>query len=566
MLEKGLTWYELQELYANKLRTPLTITFAFVATHNHFVLDRGGKVFNRSAPIIKLPESTTEDDHLALLAYLNSSTACFWMKQVIHNKTNASQKHSTDPARAAYEFAGTALEALPCISLPDVAAPVRELLQIGEARSRWVSGADLEAEGDRVLSSRESFEEWLRDGWRRYDDLTARAVYLQEELDWLVYERAGFLAESEAQVTFDATGAAAPGTRPFEVSQGYDSGVSARARRSEEAAVAGTMPEQWRCRLALLNRETVSVFEDRSFKRMWRLTEQNVDQAEYRVAQPREWVTAHILERLEGAVQGQRAIPAREVARAVSGRPLEVAAELLGDPSGAAMVKRLLTDEAVPYLSIWTFTDTGLEKRSAWEAVWAAQRAEDRGESTAQIPIPPQYSQGSRGKSTDFREASYWRLRGKLDVPKERFISYPGCESDEDKEPVYGWAGWDHLQRAQALAALYQDRKTREGWPRERLTPLLAGLLELIPWVKQWNNEPSEEFGGLKLGDYFEAYLKGECVELGLTEDDLRSWRPPAKGRGGKTAAKAAAPKAEGGKKARGRKRKAAAGETEGEG
>ena len=24
----------------------LSITFAFVATHNHFVLDRGGKVFN----------------------------------------------------------------------------------------------------------------------------------------------------------------------------------------------------------------------------------------------------------------------------------------------------------------------------------------------------------------------------------------------------------------------------------------------------------------------------------------------------------------------------------------
>jgi len=92
---------------------PFKITFAFVATHNHFVLDRGGKVFKQSAPIIQLPETATEDDHYALLAYLNSSTACFWMKQVCHNKTNASQKHSTDPARAAYEFAGTALEKLP---------------------------------------------------------------------------------------------------------------------------------------------------------------------------------------------------------------------------------------------------------------------------------------------------------------------------------------------------------------------------------------------------------------------------------------------------------------------
>ena len=65
-----------------RARTPLSIVFAFVATHNHFVLDRGGKVFNRSAPVIKLPPNATEDDHLALLGLLNSSTACFWMKQV----------------------------------------------------------------------------------------------------------------------------------------------------------------------------------------------------------------------------------------------------------------------------------------------------------------------------------------------------------------------------------------------------------------------------------------------------------------------------------------------------
>ena len=63
-----------------------SLTFAFVATHNHFVLDRGGKVFKRSAPVIKLPESASEDDHLALLGVLNSSTACFWLKQVSHQQ------------------------------------------------------------------------------------------------------------------------------------------------------------------------------------------------------------------------------------------------------------------------------------------------------------------------------------------------------------------------------------------------------------------------------------------------------------------------------------------------
>ena len=64
----------------------LTIVFASVATHNHFVLDRGGKVFKQTAPVIKLPPNATEDDHLALLGLLNSSTACSWLKQVMASK------------------------------------------------------------------------------------------------------------------------------------------------------------------------------------------------------------------------------------------------------------------------------------------------------------------------------------------------------------------------------------------------------------------------------------------------------------------------------------------------
>jgi Eco57I restriction-modification methylase len=112
MLDRGLQWYEWQELYTDKLRTPLSIAFAFVATHNHFVLDRGGKVFNRSAPVIKLPPDATEDDHLALLGLLNSSVACFWMKQVFYPKATVSGDVSIEKGRPEanrYEFAGTGL-------------------------------------------------------------------------------------------------------------------------------------------------------------------------------------------------------------------------------------------------------------------------------------------------------------------------------------------------------------------------------------------------------------------------------------------------------------------------
>ena len=39
-----------------KIQAQQLIAFPFVSTHNHFSLDRGGKVFKRTAPVIKLPK------------------------------------------------------------------------------------------------------------------------------------------------------------------------------------------------------------------------------------------------------------------------------------------------------------------------------------------------------------------------------------------------------------------------------------------------------------------------------------------------------------------------------
>lgn len=194
---------------------------------------------------------------------------------------------------------------------------------------------------------------------------------------------------------------------------------------------------------------------------------------------------------------------------------------------GGESVRAVLADgDAVPYLAALRLNEAGLAKYAIWNQCWEAQRREDAGGNPSASEVPPKYL------PADFVDAKYFRLRGKLDVPKERFISYPGCESDEDGEPVYGWAGWDHLQRAQALASLYLKRKDGEGWGKERLTPMLAGLLELLPWLEQWHNEPNDEFGGERMGNYFASFLDGECRQHGLTRDDLRAWRPAAKTRG----------------------------------
>ena len=82
----GEPWWTWYRWVAEKYHIPNAIVFASVATHNHFAMERGGKVFNRHAPVLKLPSTATENDHVALLGLLNSSTACFWIKQVSHNK------------------------------------------------------------------------------------------------------------------------------------------------------------------------------------------------------------------------------------------------------------------------------------------------------------------------------------------------------------------------------------------------------------------------------------------------------------------------------------------------
>ena len=134
------------EFHAERLRTPLSIAFAFVATHNHFVLDRGGKVFKQSAPIIKLPADATEDDHLALLGLLNSSTACFWMKQVVarQGQTEVSAVALQDEAwEKFYEYHGTKLDDFPVLDTRAETLPLARELDALARRCVELSPAEL---------------------------------------------------------------------------------------------------------------------------------------------------------------------------------------------------------------------------------------------------------------------------------------------------------------------------------------------------------------------------------------------------------------------------------------
>src|SRR5690606_12730608 len=209
MVARGLTWWEWQELYRDKLATPLSIAFAFVATHNHFVLDRGGKVFNRSAPVIKLPEGATEDEHLRLLGVLNSSTACFWLKQVSHNKgrPGAEQAGADEPWEHRYEFTGTKLQEFP---LPaeyplDLARELDRLAQRLSAVSPAAVAAEAVPTRERLARAE---EEWHA--------TRVRMIALQEELDWQVYRLYGLL-DDDLTVDLNNVPGLSPGERAFEI-------------------------------------------------------------------------------------------------------------------------------------------------------------------------------------------------------------------------------------------------------------------------------------------------------------------------------------------------------------
>jgi hypothetical protein len=224
---------------------------------------------------------------------------------------------------------------------------------------------------------------------------------------------------------------------------------------------------------------------------------------------------------------------------------LEVAEIYSGSPgfSVPKLVRELVESESVPFLPFQRYKESGLRKRQDWEHVWDLQRKEDEveaqvraevggqksevGEKELQriireqqkkvvgdIPVPPKYT------SADFKSSTYWRLRGKLDVPKERWVRYPGAEREGDPSPVIAWAGWDHLQQAKALAEYYVDASQNRGWPPEKLQPLLAGLLELLPWVKQWHNDFNPE-AGMGFGDYLAGFLDEEARKHGTTVEAL---------------------------------------------
>lgn len=532
--QRGLRWYDHAIFQPGKHANDLLLTYAFVSTHNHFALERGGHLFNKSAPVIKLPATATEDDHLALLGVLNSSTACFWLKQVSHNKGSTvdtkGARQTQAPWEDFYEFTGTKLEQFPLPStlpmargrrLDDLAQQLGSAAPAAVIRA-WINSASTQAQLDGALSDASS--KWL--------SVRAQMIFEQDELDWETYRLYGL-------VDRDLTYQGGPldrielGQRAFEVVLADGSVEDLAWFTRHGSSPIKDLPTSWPAdyrdlvqrRIDLLNSEpSIRLLEKPEFKRRWATTGWD--------AQLRDALRSAVLNQLESAVlwrdeQGPVARSVAELADAMKGDAVlrELVTVLTGDSEAdlAKVLASLVTDQAVPYLAAHRYKPAGLEKFRTWQQVWDLQRREDAGEKVV-IAVPPKYS------TPDFRKVEYWKARGKLDVPKERFILYPDLGREGDTTIVLGWAGWDHKDQALALAREFPVQDAL-GAGDELLTQMVAGLVELEPWVRQWHSELDASFG-VSPADAISGVIDQQLGRLEATREEVTAWEPPPPTRG----------------------------------
>ncbi|MBB4931687.1 hypothetical protein F4561_002507 [Lipingzhangella halophila] len=547
--QRGMSWFEYTMHSWDRFEAPASIVFAFLATHNNFIIRKKNDltVCNHSAPVIKLPADAAEEQHLELLGVLNSSTACFWLKQVSHNKGSTvdtkGARQTATPWENFYEFTGTKLQEFP---LPP-ALPLSLAKELDSLAQRLSS-----LEPSAVAESATPTRPRLNDAHAEHASTRTRMIALQEELDWDVYHRYGLITDDEhAELVIPDT-ADVPGTdlgeRAFEI-------VLARKMATGEVdtewfnrhgsipvtEVPSHWPEDYKKvverRIELIgSRKDIALIERPECKRRW--------QSEPWEKKEKTALKSWLLDKCEDQELWFRPDDQGEVRphtlsvlglgnrlREKHPEAVEVAALFDPDKDFSGVITEIVATEHVPHLTALRYNEPGLRKRGEWEHVWDLQRAEDalnadRAEGEPEkrlspaIPVPPKY------KSSDFRKTTYWANRGKLDVPKERFVSYPGAETDQDASLVLGWAGWNHAEQAEALATLAIDRVEEHGWAEDKdtMTPLVAGIAELMPWVRQWHSDPDEY--GRSMADYLSEDLEQLKTATGATASDMEAWRP----------------------------------------
>ncbi|MCP9948342.1 BREX-2 system adenine-specific DNA-methyltransferase PglX [Actinomadura madurae] len=454
-LARGLTWFEYSMFFVRRFQAPLAIAFAFKASHNHFVLVRKGMVFKQTAPVIILKPGADEIEYFRTFGLLNSSTACFWLRSNSQHQGGGAAAH---PWSWTYEFSSSIVKQVPILS--DFSGVFGRLLNahaIRMADSLPSEGIVGEPDQQSELLDRDN----LSRARERYIHLRNRIVGIQEELDWCSYNAYGLLDRNnylkacfrDVQDVPDVR----PGERAFEIvlARKVEAGEEASSWFERHGSTPVTkIPERWpeeyrrvvQARIDLIEKlpKGVGLIERPEYKRRWAtepwekkekaaLRNWILDRCEREdlwfglrdgFKQPRTLTVNQLADQFKDDAD-MRSVAALYASDHMKKRDLPL----------AKVLAEIVADEHVPYLAALRYKDAGLRKREEWEQVWDLQREEDRTGKRLGIAVPPKYA------PKDFQKTSYWSQRGKLDVPKERFISYPGASPDADDTLLLGWAG-----------------------------------------------------------------------------------------------------------------------------
>jgi hypothetical protein len=370
--ERGLAWFGFGHISAEKFASVPSIAFGEIATHNHFVLDRSGRVFKQTAPVIKLPVGSSEDAHLELLGLLNSSAACFWLKQVcfpkggdhVGNKGARVRKTLWDER---YAFNATNVADFPLPALRPL-MPAKQLSALADGIAARSPAA--------LLSSPSQLERAaLNAALHETASLRRQMIAVQEELDWQCYRLYGLIPDGVATASFEYANPPelVLGERAFEIvlARRIASGAETTTWFARHGSTASTgLPAHWPAeyravverRIALIESDrNIGLIERPEFKRRWNTPAWN----DLEKAALRDW----LLDRLEqpafwpatAATPPQLTSTAKLAERAQADADfMHVAALYAGhaDFDAAQLVAELVASEAVPLLPVQRYTDT----------------------------------------------------------------------------------------------------------------------------------------------------------------------------------------------------------------
>jgi len=294
--ELGRHWYEYERMNRTKYAHEVIVPWSFIATHVHAMPVPTNRLFKQSnvAATVATADAMVPS---VVSAVLNSSVALFWLKQVCFSKRE-SEEGATDTY---YEFAGNRVQRLPVpehlfeVSSKDANQWAERLLHISEqccdlgqvlptlatasvlekpaeAYGQWLcslpghvpphaavgkpfaSADDLRAALSRVIEAREK--------------LRTEMIARQEEMDWLVYQAYGLIDDAGPALP-DEDLVLAREERPFCLWQAAE-GDYAKAVARIPQGWSEAKKALWKKRLELIrDNEHIRRIEQPVYKRRW---------------------------------------------------------------------------------------------------------------------------------------------------------------------------------------------------------------------------------------------------------------------------------------------------------